>query len=96
MDMLQSSYKGDAMDLIHDAPGDRIVGELYAWIVTDHRTGLEGLFGIMGPAGADMQAITSSPAIAKKIGEIIRTLPFSGKTFCLVKFKRGEVLETFK
>jgi hypothetical protein len=82
--------------IIHDAPGDRIVIELYAWIVTDHRTGLEGLFGIMGPGGADMQAITSSPAVAKKIGQMIRSLPFAGKTFRLIKFKRGEVIESFK
>lgn len=82
--------------IIHDAPGDRIVTDLYAWIVTDHKTGLDGLFGIMSPTGSDMQAITSSPAMARKIGELIRTLPFAGKTFRLVRFKRAEVMETFK
>jgi hypothetical protein len=79
--------------IIDNAPGDRIITELYAWVVTDLRTGLEGLFGIAGQYGGEMQAITSSPDTARKIGELIKSLPLHNqKTFRLVRFAKAETV----
>lgn len=80
------------MNVIHDAGQDRLITELYAWIVTDPRTGLEGLFGMSGGPSGEMQAITSSKDIAFKIGEVIKTLPLKNKRFRLVRFAKDETV----
>ncbi len=69
---------------------DRFITELYAWIVTDQRTGLEGLFGMSGGPSGEMQAVTSSKDTALKVGELIKTLPYRGKLFRLVRFTKAE------
>lgn len=83
------------MDMIFDPGQDRLVIDLYAWIVTDKSTGLEGLFAINGGPTGQMQAITSSPDTARKIGDVIRRLPYMGKRFRLVRFTKAEVLQEF-
>lgn len=85
----------ERLDVFIDVVPDRIITELYAWIVTDATTGpLEGIFGMsMGP-GQELQAITSSYDTAMKVGNLIKTLPYRGpKQFKLVRFKRVEVVQ---
>lgn len=83
------------MIILDDAPGDRIITELYVWIVVDLRTQLEGMFSMTMALG-EMQCATSSPDMAQKIGELIRKLPIKDKRFKLVKFKPVEVVEEIK
>ena len=80
------------MDVILDPGQDRLVTDLYAWLVTDPRTGLEGIFGMSGGPSGEMQAVTSSKDTALKIGELIKTLPLAGKRFRLVRFAKAETV----
>lgn len=81
--------------ILHDAPGDRVVTDVYAWLCEDLQTGLEGIFG-MKLAGLEFQAVTSSLATAREIGQTLKTLPYCGKKFRLVRFTKAEVLETYE
>ena len=74
----------DYKTVIMHTEQDRIVDDFYVWLVKDKKTNLEGIFAMQDPDGSNMQAATSSPAIAKKIGDHIRALGFPGKEFTLI------------
>lgn len=78
--------------IIDNAPQDRLVTDLYAWIVTDPRTGLEGVFGAK-LGDQEFQCATSSIVIAQKMGELIKQLPFGNKKFALVKFIKEKIIK---
>lgn len=80
------------MDILHDPGQDRLITELYAWLVTDPRTGLEGLFGISGGPTGEFQAVTSSKEMAISIGQVINELPLGDKRFRLVRFAKAETV----
>lgn len=86
--------------VIHDnAPQDRFVGEIYAWICIDPKTGLEGIASLLSPMSvqAPMQAITSSLDTARRMGDLYRILAKeTGKQFQLVRFERAEIIDSFK
>lgn len=77
--------------IIDELPQDRIVDELYAWVIVDPKTSLESIFGFM-IGNAPMQAVTSSRATALLImSEVVRQhINESGKKVKLVRFKKVE------
>lgn len=76
------------MDIQIGGEPDRLIGELYVWVVRDSRTQLEGIFSMALPGGQmEMQCATSSKVLALKIGEAIKRLPFQGKQFRLLRYE---------
>lgn len=80
------------MDIIIGDAEDRIIDDVYAWVVTNKKTQLQGIFGMKGPGGLIMQCVTSSPDIALKIGEKIQESNFPDRKFTLYKYKRAEII----
>jgi len=79
--------------VILDMEPDRIIGDIYVWVVRDKKTNLEGIFTIQASDGSIMQAATSSPDLAKQIGDHIRALHFSDKEFSLFRYKKADFIE---
>lgn len=81
--------------IIHDnAPQDRLINELYAWVCVDPRTNLEGIAAVMPGPNAPMQAVTSSLATARRMGVLYQALAKdTGKKFKLVKFGSRTTIE---
>lgn len=81
------------MDILLDGDPDRLVNDVFIWVVKDKRTQMEGIFALtVGPL--QMQCATSSIETAKKIGEKIKELPFSDKEFTLYRYKKIAPIET--
>lgn len=78
--------------LYDELPCDRIVNELYAWIISDKRTGLESIFGTK-IGGSSFQCVTSSPDLARKMRKLIPADICKDRIFRLVKFTKAEILE---
>ena len=68
---------------------DRKVESLFAVIVTDPATGLEGIGGF-STGGGTMQAVSSSYQVIEKALERLRAQPWNTKyNFKIVEFVRG-------
>lgn len=71
---------------------DRLIRDVYVWVAIDKRTGLEGIFAFASQMGMPLQAVTSSRQVAERMAENILKVPYSGKRFRLVHFKKTETL----
>ena len=79
------------MKLLIDDPGqNRIVRDLWCWIVGDPKTGLEGIVGVMLD-GINFQAVSSSREIALKAKKFFdKEYEVNGKRVSLVRFVRQD------
>jgi hypothetical protein len=76
------------MDVLLNEPQDRIVMDVWGWVTTDPKTGLESLCG--AKIGGDMfQAVSTSKATILKLEPLIRRAEqATGKRVELVRFVR--------
>lgn len=71
---------------------DRIIKDLYIWIVEDRQTGLQGIFAI-GAGPWKMECVTSSLETAIKIGAEIKKIASRDKKFTLFRYQREETID---